>query len=213
MSSCSEYLVRQQLRTPKYVDTRPKMTCGQMIEIQRQQAGAVVYEQFLPATATVSTLNAPSTRGPSCATVARGHRVKDASAFTSYASSSATAAMQNPRNAKPVTNGVSQIQAVCYGPTLVTSLNSVMPNTQVNQIRELQDRIVLSTLLATTDPNYRKEDIIYKARQTINNCCTACGKVNFASTCTGCRGVNPGDTNADGTRKWKSAYIYPSTVT
>jgi hypothetical protein len=195
------------------VDTRPKMTCGQMIEIQRQQAGAVVYEQFLPATATVSTLNAPSTRGPSCATVARGHRVKDASAFTSYASSSATAAMQNPRNAKPVTNGVSQIQAVCYGPTLVTSLNSVMPNTQVNQIRELQDRIVLSTLLATTDPNYRKEDIIYKARQTINNCCTACGKVNFASTCTGCRGVNPGDTNADGTRKWKSAYIYPSTVT
>jgi hypothetical protein len=212
MSSCSEHLVRQQLRTPKYIDTRPKMTCGQMIEIQRQHAASATYEQFLPATSCVSTLNGPSTRSASSRTIAKGHRVQDASAFIGYTSANATATVWNPRNAKPITNGVSQIQAVCYGPTLITSLNGVMPNTRVNQIRELQDTIVLSTLLATTDPNYRKEDIIYKARQTINNCCTACGKVNFASTCTGCRGVNPGDTNADGTLKWKSAYIHRSTV-
>ena len=212
MSSCSEYLVRQQLRTAKYIDTRPKMTCGQMTEIQRQQAASATYEQFLPATACVSTLNGPSTRTESSRTVAKGHRVQDASAYINYASANATAVLSNPRNAKPITNGVSQIQAVCYGPRTITSLNGVMPNTSVNQIRELQDTIVLSTLLATTDPNYRKEDIIYRARQTINNCCTACGKVNFATTCTGCRGVNPGDTNPDGSLKWKSAYIYRGTV-
>ena len=212
MSSCSEYLVRQQLRSQKYIDTRPKMTCGQMIEIQRQQASAV-YEQFLPATATVSTLNAPSTRGPSCATIARGHRVKDASAYVSHASANATAVMWNPKNAKPVdARGVSQIQTTCYGPVTVTSQNSVMPNTAVNQIMEVQDKIVLSTLLATTDLNYRKEDRIAAARQAINNCCAACGKVNFATTCTACKGVNAGDTNADGTRKWKGAFIYPTAV-
>lgn len=209
MSSCSEHLVRQQLRATKYTDTRPHMTCGQMTEIQRQQAAATVYEQFLPATACVSTLNGPSTRTASSRTIARGHSVKDASAYTSYASSSATAAMWNTRNVKPA-----QITSEnCLGPVLVVSQNGVMPNTRVNQLMEIGDRMVLSTLLATTDPNYRREDIIAAARQSINNCCRACGKVNFASTCTGCRGVNPGDTNADGSRKWKSAFIYPTTVT
>ena len=151
MSSCSEYLVRQQLRIPKYTDTRPKMTCGQMIEIQRQQAAAVVYETFLPATATVTTLNAPSTRGPSCATIARGHRVKDASAFTTYASASSTAAMWNPTNAKATSQqivpGVSQIKNEnCLGPVTVVSQNTVANGqqaslavqvTNVNQLMEI----------------------------------------------------------------------------
>ena len=213
MSSCSEFLVRQQMRSTKIIDTRPKMTCGQMIEIQRQQAASAVYEQFLPATACVSTLNGPSTRTASTTTIARGHRVKDASAYVSYASASASSAMQDPKNAKPITNGVSQINGLCYGPTLVTSQNGVMPNTYVNQIPELQDKIVLSTLLATTDLNYRKEDIVTRARQQINNCCQMCGKVNFAAGCVGCTGVNGAATNADGTLKWKNAYTYPRTVT
>lgn len=231
MSSCSEYLVRQQLRAPKYIDTRPKMTCGQMIEIQRQQAAAAVYETLLPATACVTTLNGPSTRNASSATVARGHRVKDASQYVTYASASSTAAMWNPKNGKqPNAKGVSQIMSEnCLGPTLVTSLNTVangqtaaaaVPNTYVNQLPELQDRITMSTLLRPTDPNFRKEDIIMAARQAIGpNCCTTCGKVswregkvNFASTCTACRGVNAGDTNPDGTRKFKSAYVYPTAI-
>jgi len=226
MSSCSEYLVRQQLRSPKYTDTRPKMTCGQMIEIQRQQAAAAVYEQFAPsATAIVTTLNAPSTRGPSCTTIARGHRVKDASAFVTYASASSTAAMWNPKNAKATSQqivpGVSQIKNEnCLAPVTVVSQNAVMPNTQVNQLMEIGDKMVMSTLLATSDPNYRKEDIIAAARQAIGaNCCPACGKiawqlgkVNFATTCTACKGVNAGDTNPDGSRKWKSAFIYPTAV-
>ena len=231
MSSCSEYLVREQLRATKYIDTRPKMTCGQMIEIQRQQAASQVYEQFLPATACVLTLNGPSTRSETTRTIARGHRVKDASQYITYASANATAVMSNPRNAKPVdAKGVSQIRSeLCLGPTLVVSQNTVangqpaalaMPNTFVNQLPELQDRIVLSTLLRPDNPNFRKEDIIMAARQAIGpNCCVTCGritwreaKVKLATTCTGCRGVNPGDTNADGTRKWKSAYIYPATV-
>lgn len=223
MSSCSEFLVRQQLRATKYIDTRPKMTCGQMIEIQRQQAASAVYETFLPATATVSTLNAPSTRGPSCSTVARGHRVKDASQYISYASANATAVMWNPKNAKPVNaKGVSQITSEnCLGPTLVTSQNGVAPNTFINQLPELQDRIVLSTLLATTDPNYRKEDIIMAARQAIGpNCCVTCGKVNwregkvnFASACA-CAGLSAGLINSTtGGPAWKNTYIYPRTVT
>lgn len=236
MSSCSEYLVRQQLRTPKYTDTRPKMTCGQMIEIQRQQAAAVVYETFLPATATVTTLNAPSTRGPSCATIARGHRVKDASAFTTYASSSATAAMWNPNNAKATSTaqqivpGVSQIKNEnCLGPVTVISQNTVangqqaanaVPNTSVNQLMEIGDKMVMSTLLNPNDRNFRKEDVIAAARQAIGpNCCPACGKVawqvgkvNFTTTCSACPGTNMGAYNADGTRKWKSAFIYPTAV-
>jgi hypothetical protein len=227
MSSCSEYLVRQQLRAPKYTDTRPKMTCGQMIEIQRQQANAVVYEQFLPATACVNTLNAPSTRSAPTRTIARGHRVQDASAYMSYASSSASAAMWNSANAKATSRaqqiapGVSQIRNEnCLAPRLVTSLNGVMPNTQVNQLMEIGDKMVMSTLLDTTDPNYRKEDIIAAARQAIGpNCCVTCGivswrvgKVNFATTCTACKGVNAGDTNADGTLKFKGAFIYPTAI-
>ena len=225
MSSCSEYLVRQQLRAPKYTDTRPKMTCGQMTEIQRQQAASQVYEQFLPATACVSTLNAPGTRGPSSYTVARGHRVKDASAYTTYASASSTTAMQNPANdkafARQIIPGVSQIKNEnCLGPITIPT-NGVTPATAVNQLREINDTILLSTLLPTTDVNYRKEDIIMAARQAIGpNCCVTCGrvnwregKVNFASGCAGCPGVNAGDTTADGTLKWKSAIAYQRTVT
>jgi hypothetical protein len=191
-----------------------------MIEIQRQQAASAVYETFLPATACVSTLNAPSTRTASSATIARGHRVKDASQFTTYASANATAVMWNPRNAKPVTNGISQIKNQnCLAPVLMPA-NGVMPATYVNQLREINDTIVQSTMLPTTDVNYRKEDVIMAARQAIGpNCCATCGKVswregkvNFASTCTACKGVNAGDTNADGTRKFKSAYIYPTAV-
>jgi hypothetical protein len=193
-----------------------------MIEIQRQQAASAVYEQFLPATACVSTLNAPSTRNASSTTIARGHRVKDASQYISYASANATAVLQNPRNAKPVdARGVSQIKNEnCLTGRVVTSLNSVASNTFVEQLPELQDRIAMSTLLATTDSNYRKEDVIMAARQAIGpNCCVTCGKitwqvgkVNFASTCTACKGVNAGDTNADGSRKWKGAFIYPTAV-
>jgi hypothetical protein len=164
-----------------------------MIEIQRQQAGAVTYEQLLPATACVNTLNAPSTRSEATRTIGRGHRVQDASAYVSYASSSASAAMWRSTNAKAtspaqqVAPGVSQIRNEnCLGPVLVTSLNSVMPNTRVNQLMEIGDKMVMSTLLATTDPNYRKEDRIAAARQAIDNCCVACGKVNFASGCSGC---------------------------
>jgi hypothetical protein len=223
MSSCSEYLVRQQLRIPKYIDTRPKMTCGQAIEIQRQTAAAAVYETFLPATACVSTLNAPSTRTASSATIARGHRVKDASQYITYASANATAVMQNPKNAKPVNaRGVSQIlNENCLAGKVVASQNSVASAAFVEQLPELQDKITLSTLLPTTDPNYRKEDIIMAARQALGpNCCPTCGrlnwhvygKVNFASTCTACKGVNAGDTNADGTRKFKSAYVFPTAI-
>jgi hypothetical protein len=198
------------------------MTCGQATEIQRQTAAAAVYETFLPATATVTTLNAPSTRGPSCATIARGHRVQDASQFITYASANATAVMQNPKNAKPVdAKGVSQIKNEnCLVGSVVASQNGVASAAFVEQLPELQDRITRSTLLATTDPNYRKEDIIMAARQAIGpNCCLTCGKVswqqgkvNFASTCTACKGVNAGDTNADGTRKFKSAYVYPTAI-
>jgi len=189
--SCSEYLTRQQLRAPKYIDTRPRMTCGQMIEIQRQQASAV-YEQFSASTSCVSTLNAPSTTPGDIATVARGHRVKDASAYVSHASANATAFMTNPKNMKS-----SQIQATCYGP--ITNFNG--SGQSVEQIREVNDTIKMSTLLSTTDPNYRKEDIIYKARQSINNCCQKCGKVNFASAC------------ACITTGLKNTYVYPRTVT
>ena len=222
MSSCSEYLVRQQMRAPKYIDTRPKMTCGQAIEIQRQTAAAAVYETFLPATACVTTLNGPSTRSASSATIARGHRVKDASQYISYASANSTVVMQNPRNGKqPTAKGVSQIMSEnCLAGSVVASQNGVATAAFVEQLPELQDRITRSTLLATTDPNYRKEDIIMAARQAIGpNCCATCGKVswregkvNFASTCTACRGVNAGDTNADGTRKFKSAFIYPTAI-
>ena len=225
MSSCSEYLVRQQLRAPKYTDTRPKMTCGQMTEIQRQQAASQVYEQFLPATACVSTLNAPGTRGPSTFTVARGHSVKDASAYTTYASASSTSAMTSTRNdkqfAQQIVPGVSQIRNEnCLGPVVIPT-NGVMPETAVNQLREINDTILLSTLIPTTDRNYRKEDIIAAARQAIGPAvCVTCGrvswqegKVNFASGCAGCPGVNAGDTNADGSRKWKSAIAYQKTVT
>ena len=209
--------MRQQLRAPKYTDTRPKMTCGQMIEIQRQQAASAVYEQFLPATACVSTLNAPGTRGPSTFTVARGHQVKDASAYLTYASASSTSAMTNTRNdkqfARQIVPGVAQIRNEnCLGPILMPT-NGVMPATSVNQLREINDTILLSTLLPTTDAGYRREERIAAARQAITNCCSACGKVNFASGCAGCRGVNAGDTNADGSRKWKSAIAYQNTVT
>ena len=228
--------MRQQLRIPKYTDTRPKMTCGQMTEIQRQQAAAVVYETFLPATATVTTLNAPSTRGPSCATIARGHRVNDASTFTTFASSSASAAMWNSNNAKATSKsqqiapGVSQIRNEnCLGPVTIISQNTVangqqaaraVPNTQVNQLMEIGDRMVISTLLHPNDPNFRREDIIAAARQAIGpNCCVTCGrvswqqgKVNFATTCTACRGTNTATYNTDGSRMWKSAFIYPTTV-
>ena len=225
MSSCSEYLVRQQLRATKYTDTRPKMTCGQMTEIQRQQAASQVYEQFLPATACVSTLNAPGTRGPSTFIVARGHSVKDASAYTTFASASSTSAMTNTRNdkqfARQIQPGISQIRNEnCLGPVVIPT-NGVMPATAVNQLREINDTILLSTLIPTTDRNYRREDIIAAARQAIGPaCCVTCGrvwwkegKVNFASGCAGCRGVNAGDTNTDGTRKWKSAIAYQNTVT
>jgi len=225
MSSCSEYLVRQQLRATKYTDTRPKMTCGQMIEIQRQQAASQVYEQFLPATACVSTLNAPGTRGPSSYTVARSHRVKDASEYTTYASAGSTTAMWNPKNdkqfAQQIIPGVSQIKNEnCLGLVTIPT-NGITPATAVNQLREINDTILLSTLISTTDPNYRKEDIIAAARQAIGPaCCVTCGrvwwkegKVNFASGCAGCPGVNAGDTNADGTLKWKSAIAYQRTVT
>jgi predicted Zn-ribbon and HTH transcriptional regulator len=170
----------------------------------------------------VTTLNAPGTRGPSCATIARGHRVKDASQFISYASANATAVMQNPKNAKPVdARGVSQIKNEnCLAGSVVASQNGVASAAFVEQLPELQDRITRSTLLATTDPNYRKEDIIMAARQAIGpNCCATCGKVNwregkvnFASTCSACKGVNAGDTNPDGTRKFKSAYVYPTAI-
>ena len=218
MSSCSEFLVRQQLRATKYTDTRPKMTCGQMIEIQRQQAEAAVYETFLPATACVSALNAPGTRGPSSTTIARGHRVKDASQYVAFAAANDTAVMWNPRNGKqPTARGVSQITSEnCLG------LQTVGPGAGiVRQLPELQDRIVLSTLLATTDPNYRKEDIIMAARQAIGpNCCVTCGrinwregKVNFASACA-CASLSPGLINSTtGGPAWKNTYIYPRTVT
>jgi hypothetical protein len=91
----------------------------------------------------------------------------------------------------------------------------------VNQIPELQDKILMSTLIPSTDVNYRKEDIIMAARQAIGPAvCVTCGrvswqegKVNFASGCAGCPGVNAGDTNPDGSRKWKSAIAYQRTVT
>ena len=78
----------------------------------------------------------------------------------------------------------------------------------------------MSTLIPSTDVNYRKEDIIAAARQSIGPAiCVTCGrswwqasKVNFAPGCAGCPGVNAGDTNADGTRKWKSAVAYQRTV-
>ena len=228
MSSCSEYLVRQQLRAPKYIDTRPKMTCGQMTEIQRQQAASQVYEQFLPATARVSTLNAPGT-GPPTFTVSRGHSVKDASAYLAYTSASSTSAMTNTRNdkqfAQQIRPGVSQMlrgRLVDGGDGSGLGLQTTGPGAgRVNQIPELQDQILLSTLIPTTDPNYRKEDIIMAARQAIGPAvCVTCGrvswqvgKVNFASGCAGCPGVNAGDTNTDGTSKWKSAIAYQRTVT
>jgi predicted Zn-ribbon and HTH transcriptional regulator len=196
-----------------------------MIEIQRQQAASQVYENFLPATACVSTLNAPGTRGPSTFTVARGHRVKDASAYLTYASASSTSAMTNTKNdkqfAQQIQPGVSKIKNEnCLGPITIPS-NGVMPATAVNQLREINDTILLSTLISTTDPNYRREDIIAAARQSIGPAvCVTCGrvswqegKVNFASGCAGCKGVNAGDTNADGTLKWKSAIAYQRTVT
>lgn len=196
-----------------------------MIEIQRQQAASQVYENFLPATACVSTLNAPGTRGPSTFTVARGHRVKDASAYLTYASASSTSAMTNTKNdkqfAQQIQPGVSKIKNEnCLGPITIPS-NGVMPATAVNQLREINDTILLSTLISTTDPNYRREDIIAAARQSIGPAvCVTCGrawwkegKVNFAPGCAGCKGVNAGDTNADGTRKWNSAIAYQNTVT
>ena len=229
MSSCSEYLVRQQLRAPKYIDTRPKMTCGQMTEIQRQQAASQVYENFLPATACVSTLNAPGTRGPSTATIARGHRVKDASAYVTYASASSTSAMWNTKNdkqfAQQIQPGVSQMlrgRVVDGGDGSGLGLHTSGPGAGlVNQIPELQDKILMSTLIPSTDVNYRKEDIIAAARQAIGPAvCTTCGrswwqesKVNFASGCTGCKGINGADTNTDGTLKWKNAVVVPRTVT
>ena len=229
MSSCSEYLVRQQLRAPKYIDTRPKMTCGQMTEIQRQQAASAVYENFLPATACVSTLNAPGTRGPSTVTIARGHRVKDASAYVTYASASSTSAMWNPANdkrfAQQIQPGVSKMlkgRLVDGGDGSGLGLQTTGPGAGlVNQIPELQDKILMSTLIPSTDVNYRKEDIIMAARQAIGPAvCVTCGrvswqegKVNFASGCAGCPGVNAGDTNPDGSRKWKSAIAYQRTVT
>ena len=196
-----------------------------MTEIQRQQAASQVYEQFLPATACVSTLNAPGTRGPSSYTVARSHRVKDASEYTTYASAGSTSAMWNPKNdkqfAQQIIPGVSQIKNEnCLGLVTIPT-NGITPETGVNQLREINDTILLSTLISTTDPNYRKEDIIAAARQAIGPaCCVTCGrvwwkegKVNFASGCAGCPGVNAGDTNADGTLKWKSAIAYQRTVT
>jgi len=167
MSSCSEYLVRQQLRAQKFTDTRPKMTCGQMTEIQRQRAASAVYETFLPATACVG----------SSTTIGKKHHVQDASMFTTYASSQAATL---PGKSQP------QIQGICYGPTLVATQNGVAPSTYIEQIPEVQDKIRLSTLLATTDPNYRKEDRIAIARQSIRNCCDRCGKVNATNFC-GCR--------------------------
>ena len=199
MSSCSEYLVRQQLRTQKYVDTRPKMTCGQATEIVRQQAGAAVYETFLPATACVRTLNAPGTRGESTATVARGHRVKDASAYVSYASAGATAQALKPANIK-----ASQIKDICYG---------IDPASKVNQYREVNDTILMSTLIPSTDPNYYKEDRIAKARQSINNCCAACGKVNFADSCTGCASRSTTAAGKALVAALKDAISNPRTVT
>jgi hypothetical protein len=166
MSSCSEYLVRQQLRAQKFTDTRPKMTCGQMTEIQRQRAASAVYETFLPATACLG----------STTTIGKKHHVQDASTFTTYASSQAAAAI-------PLVKSTPQIQSVCYGPTLVTSQNGVAPSIYINQIPEVQDRILLSGLLATTDVNYLKEDRIAKARQSIRNCCEKCGKVNRSNRC------------------------------
>jgi len=172
-----------------------------MTEIQRQQASAV-YEQFLPATACTATLNAPG--NATTKTISGGHRVKDASAYVSHASANATAVMLKPANVK-----AAQIQATCYGP--IANFNG--SGQSLEQIRELNDTIKMSTLLSTTDPNYRKEDIVFKARQSINNCCQMCGKVNFASACA-CKGLSPGAINsATGGPAWKNTYIYPRTVT
>jgi hypothetical protein len=169
-----------------------------MIEIQRQQAASQVYEQFLPATACVSTLNAPSTRTESVRTIARGHQVKDASAYLAYASASSTSAMTNTRNdkqfARQIVPGVAQIRNEnCLAPVIIPS-NGVTPATSVNQLREINDTILLSTLLPTTDAGYRREERIAAARQAIGpNCCVTCGqvnwregKVNFADSCSGC---------------------------
>ena len=200
-----------------------------MTEIQRQQAASQVYENFLPATACVSTLNAPGTRGPSTATIARGHRVKDASAYVTYASASSTSAMWNTKNdkqfAQQIQPGVSQMlrgRVVDGGDGSGLGLHTSGPGAGlVNQIPELQDKILMSTLIPSTDVNYRKEDIIAAARQAIGPAvCTTCGrswwqesKVNFASGCTGCKGINGADTNTDGTLKWKNAVVVPRTVT
>jgi hypothetical protein len=121
MSSYSEYLNRQKMRLPNYIDTRPHRDAGHQTEVIKRLAASVVQESKTPSSAGVMVLNGPSTQVRSF--YAKAHTVQDTALFNEYTAGQAVAQSELPRN-KPA----SQIQGVCYS---------------ANVIREKQDTLRL----------------------------------------------------------------------
>jgi len=110
MSSYSEYLNRQKMRLPNYVDTRPHRDAGHQTEVIKRLAASAVQESKTPQSAGVTVLNGPSTQVRSF--YAKAHTVQDTAVFNEYTAGQAVA--QSERN-KPA----SQIQGVCYNASVI----------------------------------------------------------------------------------------------
>jgi hypothetical protein len=151
--SCSEYLRRQQLRLPTYVDTRPRyQSASQFTDITKRTAAAGNLETARAATACTSVLNAPSTRSASGFVHNGGHNVQDVSDFLAYTAGQAQAQATKPQNLKPA-----QIQNVCYS-------TAVFP--------EINDRLASNASLAAIQAAKNK----YQRGYSTSSCCDVCGK-------------------------------------
>lgn len=110
MSSYSEYLNRQKMRLPNYVDTRPHRDAGHQTEVIKRVAASGVQESKTPMSAGVVVLNGPSTQVKSF--YAKAHTVQDTAVYNDYTAGQAVA--QSERS-KPA----SQIQSVCYNASVI----------------------------------------------------------------------------------------------
>lgn len=110
MSSYSEYLNRQKMRLPNYIDTRPHRDAGHQTEIIKRLAASGVQESKTPSSAGVLVLDGPSTQVRSF--YAKAHTVQDTAVYNQYTAGQAVAQAERDKPA-------SQIQGVCYSATVV----------------------------------------------------------------------------------------------
>lgn len=158
MSSYSEYLNRMKQRLPTYTDTRPHRDAGHQTEIVKRLAASGNLESRVAATSCSNPLDA-STRN----TVAKfrsngGHNVQDTTDYLAYTAGQAVARGAIPSNTKP-----SQIQNVCYSSTTIPEKNDILAaDAQLSLIQAQKNAY---------------------ARGYMQNCCSNCKKVLFASSC------------------------------